>query len=508
MTAIYCRLSRDDGFANGDSCSIAVQKEMLIRYAEDNNLTPYKIWIDDGYTGTTLERPAFQDMLSEIERGNVDVCLCKDTSRLGRNYLAVGLFLENLTRHGVRLIAVSDGVDTASGEDEFMPFRTILHEFYAKDISKKIRASVKTRALRGEPTNGITPYGYIKDGKNWTIDENKAEVVRKIYSLFLGGMNFIDIAKELERLEIPTPSGKHNWWNEVTVATIIDNKEYTGVLITLRTGTMSFKDRRQISHPENEWVVTPNHHEPIIDIDFWENVHRIREQGRKRHPKNIERPAITGYLVCADCGHRLNFKRGNGANMKQHYYCPHYANRRYKPATCTMHYTRRDEIENVILTELQKILSFAAERKDEFVKLIQKNVKSTENVNRKTLLSDKTSSLKRISDINDIINNLYEDKVNKLITAERFADMLQRFEDEQLELRQKQIDIDRELAKEPVSVVNPQAFIRAVENIVTPNELTPELLSTFIRQVRVGQKKDGKQDIIIEWNMIGEVNGV
>lgn len=346
ITALYCRLSRDDAM-QGDSNSIVNQKKMLTRYVEDHGYTNPRFFVDDGISGTTFNRPGFQSMITEVEAGNVETLIVKDMSRFGRDYLKVGYYTEVLLPDaGVHFIAINDGVDSERADNDFTPFRNIINEWYAKDTSKKIRAVMRSRALAGEHLTGYPPYGYMIDPDNkkkWIIDEEAVGTVREIFQLYISGNTFMGIAAMLNERGIAppcvrkaqlglNPNGGYSKtrlahvWDFHAVSDIIDRIDYIGHTASLTMTKRSYKDKRVIHKPEDEWVITKNTQEPIIDEETWETVRRIRANGKRRHTDLGEMPVLNGILFCSDCGSKLYAARCTSLKASNEYYnCSRYA---------------------------------------------------------------------------------------------------------------------------------------------------------------------------------------
>lgn len=335
ITALYCRLSRDDG-SDAESNSISNQKAILTKYAAEHSFLNPKFYVDDGWSGANFNRPGFQEMLSDIQDGAVATVICMDMSRFGRDYLNVGLYTEmTFPQAGVRFIAIYDNVDSANAvENDFTPFRNIINEWYSRDISKKVKAGMKTRALKGKHITGSVPYGYkrheTEKGK-WIIDEEAFEVVREIFKLYISGMNFKQIADEMCSRGIDPPSkhmlkyglykygrriscgmeGPPDLWHNHTVIMIIDRYEYAGHTIGCRREKISYKNRKSVEVPEDQWIITRDTQEAIVDEETWQTAHRIRESGRKRKVRLYDKGPLNGLIYCSDCNSKLYFKPTN-----------------------------------------------------------------------------------------------------------------------------------------------------------------------------------------------------
>lgn len=371
-TALYCRLSRDDEM-QGESNSIANQKKMLLKYAKDNGFINTKIFIDDGYTGTNFNRPHFKKMIEEIEKGNINTIIVKDLSRLGRNYLEVGHYIEEyFPMNDIRFIAINDGVDSFIGEDDFTPFKNIMNEWYAKDISRKVKSANRIKALAGEPiTKPI--YGYIKDPNNpkhWIIDYEAAQIVKRIYQLSLDGTGSEQIARILQEEKVLTPvnywrskginisnrqapdtSPYH--WRASTIIAMLRKQEYVGDVIGNKSYTKSFKNKKRYKSAKEDLIIIKNVHEPIIDRNTWEIVQKNFNRVCSHVPKNGKKNPFTGILYCADCGHKLRYKK-YCKNGFEYFECINYKGNR---GTCEKtHRIRADDLEEIIVNELKEFI--------------------------------------------------------------------------------------------------------------------------------------------------------
>jgi len=336
IAALYCRLSRDDAL-QGESNSISNQRELLSRCARENGYVNTRFFIDDGYTGTTFDRPGWQQLMLEVEDGNVEAVLIKDMSRMGRDYLRVGLYMEQFADQGIRLIAVSDGVDTNKGVDDFTPFRNIMSEWYARDISKKIKASMRTKALAGKHLTCYPVYGYKLDPADkyhWIIDEEAADVVREIYRLCMQGFGPNQIETILNERGVDSPSvhqrkngiknrGQITYWGKGMVAKILSRMDYLGHTVSGRTYKKSYKGTRTYPNDRDKWIITENTHEHIIDKETWERVQSLREATKRKSTNMGEMGPLNGLLFCADCGQRLRIQRDMKTKF-QYYMCKTY----------------------------------------------------------------------------------------------------------------------------------------------------------------------------------------
>ena len=528
ITALYCRLSRDDG-GDAESNSISNQKAILNKYAAEHGFTNPRFYVDDGWSGANFNRPGFQEMLGDIEDGVVGTVICKDMSRFGRDYLNVGLYTEmTFPDAGVRFIAIYDNVDSANAVDnDFTPFRNIINEWYCRDISKKVKAGMKARAQRGAHITGSVPYGYkrheTEEGK-WIVDEEAADVVREIYRLYIGGMTFKQIAEEMSKRNIDTPA-KHmlqfglykygrrlnledppELWHLGSIVMIIDRYEYAGHTVSYRKEKISYKNKKSVRNPESDWIITRDTQEAIIDEETWQTAHRIRESGRRRKLIVHEKSPLNGLVYCDTCGNKLYYKPT--PRLKSHngcYMCGYYLH--YK--LCTTHYIRRDDLDGMVLAHLRKVTAFAKEHEDEFVKMVERKTKrSGEDALRKNE-RELAEGLNRLNEIDHIINRLYEDKVAGELSAERFAKMLAGFETEQAQLRSRCEQLRIVIAEDKDQTDSAERFIKMVRQFTDITGLTTELATTLIEKVIVGQaeKIDGqlRQKVRIVYNFIGDV---
>lgn len=529
ITALYCRLSRDDG-GDAESNSISNQKAILTKYAADHGFVNTKSYIDDGWSGANFNRPGFQQMLADVEEGLVGTIICKDMSRFGRDYLNVGLYTEmTFPQAGVRFIAIYDNVDSANNADnDFTPFRNIINEWYCRDISKKVKAGMKARAQKGEHLTGSIPYGYMKAEDNpklWVVDEEAAEVIREIYRLYISGQNFKQIAEELSRRGIDTPA-KHmmkfglykygrrlnldelpELWHLGSIIMIIDRYEYAGHTVSYRREKVSYKNKKSVRVPESDWIVTRDTQESIIDEETWQTAHRIRESGRHKKVNIYDKSPLNGLIYCDSCGNKLYFKPT--PRLKSHggcYMCGYHLH--YK--LCSSHYIRRDDLDSVVLAKLRKVTAFAKAHEDEFVKMVeQKTRRSGEDTLRKNE-KELADAQNRLNEIDRIINRLYEDKVVGELSAERFAKMLAGFEEEQMGLRIRCDTLRIAIAEDKEKTDGAERFIKLVRQFTDIEELTTEIAVTLIEKVIVSQseKVDGvqRQKVRIIYNFIGDVS--
>ena len=527
ITALYPRLSHEDEL-QGESNSISNQKRILETYAKQNGFSNLRWYTDDGYSGANFQRPGFQAMLADIEAGKVGTVIVKDMSRLGRNYLQVGMYTEMIfPQKGVRFIAINDGVDSAQGENDFAPLRNIFNEWLVRDTSKKIKAVKRSKGMSGKPITSKPVYGYLMDeDENFIIDEEAAPVVRQIYSLCLAGNGPTKIARMLTEQQIPTPGtleyrrtgstrryhpGYECKWATNTVVHLLENREYTGCLVNFKTEKPSYKLKHSIENPPEKQAVFENHHEPIIDRETWERVQELRKQ-RKRPNRYDEVGLFSGILFCADCGSVMYQQRYQTDKRKQDcYICGSYKKR---TADCTAHFIRTDLLTAGVLSNLRKVTSYAAKHEARFMKLL---IEQNEDGDRRRNAAKKKeleAAEKRIAELSAIFKRLYEDSVTGRISDERFTELSADYEAEQKELKERAARLREELSKAQEATANAEKFMNVVRRHTTIEELTPTLLREIVEKIVVHEsvaldgKRRGKlrrQEIEIYYSFVGKV---
>ena len=527
ITALYPRLSHEDEL-QGESNSISNQKRILETYAKQNGFSNLRWYTDDGYSGANFQRPGFQAMLADIEAGKVGTVIVKDMSRLGRNYLQVGMYTEMIfPQKGVRFIAINDGVDSAQGDNDFAPLRNIFNEWLVRDTSKKIRAVKRSKGMSGKPITSKPVYGYLMDeDENFIIDEEAAPVVKQIYNLCLAGNGPTKIARMLTEQQIPTPGtleyrrtgstrryhpGYECKWATNTVVHLLENREYTGCLVNFKTERPSYKLKHSIENPPEKQAVFENHHEPIIDRETWERVQELRKQ-RKRPNRYDEVGLFSGILFCADCGSVMYQQRYQTDKRKQDcYICGSYKKR---TADCTAHFIRTDLLTAGVLSNLRKVTSYAAKHEARFMKLL---IEQNEDGDRRRNAAKKKeleAAEKRIAELSAIFKRLYEDSVTGRISDERFTELSADYEAEQKELKERAARLREELSKAQEATANAEKFMNVVRRHTTIEELTPTLLREFVEKIVVHEsvaldgKRRGKlrrQEIEIYYSFVGKV---
>ena len=522
---LYERLSRDDNL-EGESYSIGNQKKLLAKVAKEKGYTNLVHFLDDGISGVTMDRPGFVEMICQLEQGKAAAVFVKDLSRLGRNYIEVGRLTEEFfPDHDIRLVAVSDNIDTAEGENELAPIRNLFNEWYARDISKKRRISNKIKGNAGEPM-GQPPYGYIKDpndSKHWIVDDEAAQVVRRVYSMTLEGFGTEQIATQLEKDGVLTPraywltkgikrpgKGKQQpptKWNSSTITKILSLQEYCGDILNFKTYSKSYKNKKRIDNDRENWVVFQDVHEAIIERAVYEQVQQKRGKIRKRRTNNGEHNMFSGLLVCADCGSNLHFHFNQGNPEIKYFNCSNYKGNR---GTCTStHYVRVDFLEEVVLGEIRRLTKFASLYEDEFVKAVIGHSQQAEQTDRKLKEKELLTLLARDEELDGLFERIYEDNVSGKLSDDRFAKMSRRYEDEQKELAEKIKKLRSEIEKQSSRSMTTDMFIGLVRKYTRARKLTPRMLNELIEKIEVfnAEKIDGvwEQRLRIHYNCVGTI---
>lgn len=522
---LYERLSRDDNL-EGESYSIGNQKKLLTKVAKEKGYTNLIHFLDDGISGVTMDRPGFVEMVQQLEQGRAAAVFVKDLSRLGRNYIEVGRLTEEFfPEHDIRLVAVSDNIDTAEGENELAPIRNLFNEWYARDISKKRRISNKIKGNAGEPM-GQPPYGYIKDPNNpkrWIVDDEAAQVVRRIYSMTLEGYGTEQIAAQLEKDEILTPraywlkkgikrpgKGKQQpatKWNSSTVTKILSLQEYCGDILNFKTYSKSYKNKKRLENDRENWVIFKDVHKPIIERSVFEQVQQKRGKIRKRRTNEGEHNMFSGLLVCADCGSNLHFHFNQGNPEIKYFNCSNYKGNR---GSCTStHYVRVDFLEQVVLGEIRRLTKFASLYEDEFLKAVIGHSQQAAETDRKLKEKELKALLTRDEELDGLFERIYEDNVSGKLSDDRFAKMSRRYEDEQKELAEKIKKLRSEIEKHSSQAMTTDMFISLVRKYTRARKLTPRMLNELVEKIEVynAEKIDGvwEQRLRIHYNCVGEI---
>ena len=528
ITALYCRLSRDDG-AEGDSNSVANQKRMLTKYAKENGFGNTRFYVDDGYTGTNFNRPGFQQMLEDIEMGYVSTIIVKDMSRLGRDYLQVGYYTDTyFPDRNIRFIAVNDCVDSNDGENELAPFRNVMNEMYARDISRKVRSSHRLRGNAGEPLSQ-PPYGYVKSPENkkkWIVDAEAAQVVQDIFRMCLEGKGNETIARILQEQKVLIPmaywqskglprGGKKTQpnpykWGKTTVAKILAQQEYCGDVINFKTYSKSFKNKSRIPNPEENWAVFKNVHEPIIDREAFEAVQKLMSRTKRRAPKkeNAEKNMFCDLLYCADCGSKL-WSHVNTINKNiQYFSCSNY--KTDTRGTCeTRHYIRADAIEQVVMLELRRMAQFLQDDEEAFAELLAQKTNKDILKEQKYLEEELCKSIARNKKVSGFYEKLYEDNASGKVTDEWFMQLSHKYEVERMELKAKIAELQKRISNIGTMQQNKENFINAIRRFMEMKKLTAPLLRELIDKITVyeteGVGKNRSQRVMIHYKFVGYI---
>ena len=526
--ALYVRLSRDDE-NEGDSNSIAHQIEILTRYAKEHGITHYKIYKDDGYSGTNFNRPGFLEMLADIEAGMVSMVVVKDMSRFGRNYLEVGLYTEiRFPELGVRFVAVNDGVDSDNQMDnDFTPFRNIMNEWYAKDTSKKIRAVKKAQAQRGERIATRPRYGYQKAGddpKKIVPDPEAAEVVRRIFQLCASGRGPSQIARQLKQEQVLNPINyyfqKHGValpgldttrpynWSDTTIAKMLEDEIYLGHTISLRYTTPSYKNKKKIERPESEWLRFENTHEPLITKEVWELAREVRRH-KRRAPKKIEAPNLfSGLVYCADCGKpmRLHRTRTKEEDSYNNFKCSTYSNRGKE--ACSGHYIRESQLKAIVLDDLRRVTQFARQKENLLLRHVAKRNSAQAKKEIGQLQRELDRLCRRETELTALFKRLYEDNVLGRIPDEQYRLLSAEYTQEQAQIKERIPQMEERQEKLRDSITNVSRFVERARQYSEITELTPELLRLFIEKIVVGERAEkyshsAPQEVMIYYRDIG-----
>ncbi|WP_306575152.1 recombinase family protein [Anaerotruncus massiliensis (ex Togo et al. 2019)] len=522
ITALYARLSQEDAL-DGESNSIANQKKILLKYAKDNGFPNPLFFIDDGVSGVTFDRPGWNEMIGLAETGKVKTVIVKDMSRMGRDYLKVGYYTESFfAERDIRYIAINDGVDSDKGDNDFTPFRNLFNDFYARDTSKKIRAVMRAKGNSGEHLCTNPPYGYRKDPedkKQWIVDEEAAEVVKRIFVLCVDGKGPMQIAKLLTADKVltvkayyakrdgkPMPDNLYRW-DYKSVAGILERPEYTGCTVNIKTYSKSHKLKKRLDNAPENYRIFPNTQSAIIDEKVFERVQELRKN-KRRPAKQAERQGLfSGLLYCADCGSKLHF--ATGKNMTPEQDC--YRCARYKSNTgdCTMHYIREETLKLFVLRRIFDVTAMFIDNADDFRRVVQKQrFEETEKVVKRRK-KELEQAKKRIVELDRIFKRIYEDDITGAISHERFLKLSAEYEAEQKELM--------EFVKTEQAAVDTykqdradfDSFAAVIRKYVGINELTPTIVNEFVKKIIVHapDKSSGhrRQKIQIVWNFIGEL---
>lgn len=528
ITALYCRLSRDDG-TESESNSIGNQKKLLSQKAKEMGLTDTKYYVDDGYTGTNFNRPGFQQLIDDIEIGLVSAVMVKDLSRLGRDYVSVGNYTDSyFPEHNIRFIAVNDAIDSDEGESEIAPFKNILNEMYARDISKKIRSSHRLRGSMGEPLSQ-PPYGYMKSPENkkkWIIDPEAATVVKSIFKMCLDGKGNETIARELQENEVLIPmaywrskglnrGGKKTQtnpykWCKTTIQKILSQQEYCGDIINFKTYSKSFKNKRRIENSKENWAVFKNVNEPIIDRETFETVQKFISKTKRRAPKkeNGERSIFNGLIYCGDCHSKMRYHTST-SNKEIHYFTCSDNKVDYRGNCPGRHYVRADALEEVVKLELRRLVEMLEIDESYFAQLLLRKNDEEREKDKKFLESELQKAITRSNTVSQLYEKLYEDNVIGKVSDEWFVELSHKYEKERMDLKAKIADTRHQIEELKNTNSEYGKFISAIRRFMQMDNLTTPLLRELIDHIDIfeteGTGKSRTQRIVIYYRFIGYI---
>ena len=523
---LYVRLSRDDEL-EGESYSISNQKKLLTRVARDKGYTDISVFCDDGISGVTMNRPEFNKMIEQLELGKASAVFVKDLSRLGRNYIEVGRLTEEFfPEHNIRLVSVSDNLDTDEGESELTPIKNLFNEWYSRDISKKRRISNKIKGGAGIPLSP-PPYGYIKDPENpqrWIVDEEAANVVKMIFDMYHSGLGTFQIALALMDEKILTPSeyaikkgikkaggtsGKTHSdpyrWGQSTVIKILTKQEYCGDVINFKTYSKSYKNKKR--YVNDNMMVFKNVHEPIIDRELFEQIQLKRGKTRKRLMANGEKNMFSGLLVCSDCGSNLNYHLSSRGISS--FCCPGF-NQGKRKECLSAHYVRMDFLEEVVLAEIRRLTRFAGRYEDLFIKTVSEFSRDTLQSQISAYQSEVRSLTARDRELDRIFERLYEDNISGKIPDDRFAKMSVNYNNEQKDIREKLKHLGNLIDELSGKEITAEKFVKAIKKYTRVKKLTLHMLTELIEKIVVypAEKIEGvrTQRLVIYYNCVGAVD--
>ena len=525
VTALYARLSKDDDLV-GDSNSIVHQKEILAKYAKEHGFTNIEFYVDDGFSGTNFNRPDFQRMMADAEEGRISTVIVKDMSRFGRDYIMVGYYTEiYFSNLDIRFIAINDNVDSnIQTENDLTPFKNVFNEWYARDTSKKIRAVFKAKGNSGKHLTTNPPFGYKKDPNDrekWIIDEEAADTVRRIFQMYVDGSRISEIGHKLTEEKVETPilyymnrgiktnarSEYPEIWDSMSIKYILDQTAYAGHTVNFQTAVKSYKTKKQIRLPKEDWIIYRNTQEPIIDEKTFETVQQMRKVKRARTKYN-EPNMFSGLLYCADCGNHLTIQRVARNRKMDNFSCATY--RKKKKGLCSCHRILVSDLETIVKEDLQKVCEYVFLHEKEFTdEYLSGSKRETVKFQAKT-----KAELKRLSErqkeIGKIIRKLYEDNVCGRITDERFDFLAKSYEDEGNDLKTKSQELKNALASSVQDEEKLSKFLKVVKSYTEIEELTPEILNSFIEKIYIGEteKYNGRkmQEVEIIYKFIGAIN--
>ena len=543
ITALYERLSRDDEMV-GDSNSIVNQKKMLEDYAKQNGYTNIEHFTDDGYSGGSFDRPDWKRMVAGIEDGSIGTVIVKDMSRIGRDYLQVGFYTEVMFKEKeVHFIAIANGVDNQKRESsEFAPFLNIMNEWYIRDSSRKVITVLRARGMEGKHTTNNAIYGYRKseeDKNQWVIDEEAAEVVRRIYRMSLEGKGPYEIARILSEEQIERPSyylakrglgtcrSNNNTatpyvWRGATVSDILSKPEYMGHTVNFRSYKESYKDKRAKKTPKEDWVIFKNTQEAIVSEEMWNKVQGLRKTARRTDTVGEANP-FTGLLYCADCGAKMYNHRGGAGRARNwkgelngkrrpdrdEYNCSTYnLSRQSYDKQCSQHYIRTEVVRKLVLETIRAVSDYVITNEEEFINRIYSSSRDKQKESIKSLKRKIAQDTKRVNELNMLMKKLYEDNISGKLSDKRFEFMLSEFENEQDTLEISMENAKAEIEKYESDTVRADKFIELVKRYTDFSELTTPMLNEFVEKILVHEADyssgERVQEVEIYLNFIGK----
>ncbi|WP_373112045.1 type IV secretory system conjugative DNA transfer family protein [[Ruminococcus] lactaris] len=524
ITALYERLSRDDEL-QGESNSISNQKKLLEEYAAQQGFTNCVHFTDDGISGTCFDRPGFLDMMRQVEAGNVDYLCIKDMSRLGRDYLKVGQIMEILRQRGVRLIAINDGVDSARGDDDFTPFRNIMNEYYARDTSRKIKSTFKTKGMTGKHLTGTVIYGYLwnETRDQWIVDEYAAEVVKRIFAMTIDGYGPYQIAKKLSEDKILIPSAylaQHNegvnknktfkdvyGWGSSTIVNLLDKREYLGHTVNFKT-RKHFKDKKSHYVPEDEWTIFENTHEAIISQETFDLAQKIRSKVRRYPDGWGEAAPLTGLLYCADCGGKMYVHRTNNGKRISQYTCSQYTKVPCGTLCKTQHRINEDVVLSLVSDMLRAIAEYAKHDRAEFVRVVQEAQSSQQTSEVKKQRTRLATSKQRVSELEVLLCKIYEDNVLGKLPDARYAVLDAQYAKEQAALTAEIATLEKAVGDYEKHEKSADRFITLIDKYQNFDKLTNTMLNEFVDKILVHERarkgsRETTQEVEIFFNFVG-----
>jgi len=515
---IYCRLSQDDG-SGGISSSIQTQKDMLSKYVRDNGWSIFDYYVDDGYTGTNYNRPDFQRLIEDIEAGKVNMVVVKDLSRLGRDYIQTGQYTDiYFPDRGVRFVALNDGIDSINGENDIAPFRNILNQMYAADISKKMRSAVRAKKAKGEFVSAFAPMGYRKDPANINrliVEESGAAIVRRIFEMARADMGSSTISKRLNADGIPTPVNHRKWvlhgtppkptrWTAETIIAILRNRIYLGDMVQGIYDCPRFRRTPPKRKPKSEWIITPGTHEPLVDKETWEFVQK-RIDARHRPTKSNVIQLFSGFIKCEDCGRALSLSSAKGV---EYYSCSAY--RRYGRSVCTSHYIRKDVLEQVVLDDIWKYAKLAKHEMDDLTQQLQRQNGEKGANQIKVLTSELEKLSERNEELDHILKRLYEDNISGKIPDDMFSKFLSDYKQEQSDVQARIKDTEQKIKETKANQKDTNSWIKLIQKYTRIKKLDKVVLDELVDKIIISALKEvnGSKvtDVTIHYRFVGAVS--